>query len=95
MVVNSAVACDTTALPQRVDAAIGHMIKASFGLLKKRLEEDLQQRSLPESCSIEQLADFYTTVMTGMAVMAKVGATRERLFDTIEQALCALPELNG
>jgi hypothetical protein len=30
--------------------------------------------------------------MTGMAVLAKVGATQERLFDTIEHALCVLPE---
>jgi hypothetical protein len=30
--------------------------------------------------------------MSGMAVMAKVGATQQRLFDTIEHALCVLPE---
>jgi len=41
---------------------------------------------------VEQLADFFTTIMTGMAVMAKVGATQERLFDTIEHALCVLPD---
>jgi AcrR family transcriptional regulator len=93
MVVTSAVACDTAALPQRVVAAIGTTVNQSaFGLLKDRLQNELQHRNLPMGTPIEQLADFFTTIMTGMAVMAKVGATQERLFDTIEHALCVLPE---
>jgi AcrR family transcriptional regulator len=96
MVVNSAVACDTAALPQRVVAAIGTTVnQSSFGLLKDRLQKELQHRNLPEGTPIEQLADFFTTIMSGMAVMAKVGATQERLFDTIEHALCVLPEASN
>jgi AcrR family transcriptional regulator len=92
MVVTSAVACDTAALPQRVVAAISTTVNQSaFGLLKDRLQTELQHRNLPVGSPIEQLADFFTTIMTGMAVMAKVGATQERLFDTIEHALCVLP----
>ena len=93
MVVTSAVACDTAALPQRVVAAIGTTVNQSaFGPLKDRLQKELQRRNLPVGTPVEQLADFFTTIMTGMAVMAKVGATQERLFDTIEHALCVLPD---
>jgi len=93
MVVNSAVACDTAALPQRVVAAIGTTVNQSaFGPLKDRLQQELQRRNLPVGTPIEQLADFFTTIMTGMAVLAKVGATQARLFDTIEHALCVLPD---
>ena len=93
MVVTSAVACDTAALPQRVVAAIGTTVNQSaFGPLKDRLQQELQRRNLPVGTPVEQLADFFTTIMTGMAVMAKVGATQERLFDTIEHALCVLPD---
>ena len=93
MVVTSAVACDTAALPQRVVAAIGTTVNQSaFGPLKDRLRQELQRRNLPVGTPFEQLADFFTTIMTGMAVMAKVGATQERLFDTIEHALCVLPD---
>ena len=93
MVVTSAVACDTAALPQRVVAAIGTTVNQSaFGPLKDRLQKELQHRNLPVGTPVEQLADFFTTIMTGMAVMAKVGATQERLFDTIEHALCVLPD---
>lgn len=93
MVVNSAVACDLSALPRRVVAAIGKTVdESSFGLLKIRLQHELQQRHLPETTSVEQLADYFTAMMCGMAVMSKVGVTAERLFDTIEQALCVLPD---
>ena len=93
MVVTSAVACDTAALPQRVVAAIGTTVNQSaFGPLKDRLRQELQRWNLPVGTPVEQLADFFTTIMTGMAVMAKVGATQERLFDTIEHALCVLPD---
>ncbi len=92
MVVNSAVACNTAVLPQRVAAAIETTINQSaFGLLKKRLRIELQNRKLPECTPIEQLADYFITIMSGMAVMAKVGATQKRLYNTIEQALCVLP----
>jgi AcrR family transcriptional regulator len=93
MVVNSATACDISALPQAVVAAIGKTVdQSSFGLLRERLQEELQQRNLPEHTPVKELADYFTAVMCGMAVMAKVGVTEHRLFDTIEHALCVLPD---
>jgi len=91
MVVNSAVSCDIGALPQRVAAAIGETFnQSSFGLLKDRLQDELKRRNLPEGTPVEQLADYFSTVMSGMAVMAKVGVASDRLYDTIEHALCVL-----
>jgi len=93
MVVNSAVACDTTALPPGVAAAITATVnQSSVALLMVRLQSELQQRKLPVGTPVTQLAEYFATLMSGMAVMAKVGATRESLFNTIEQALCSLPE---
>ncbi len=92
MVVNSVVSCDIGALPQRVVAAIGETVnQSSFGLLKDRLQDELKRRNLPEGTRVEQLADYFSTVMSGMAVMAKMGVASDRLFDTIEHALCVLP----
>lgn len=93
MVVNSAVACDVAALPAQVVAAISKTVEqSSFGLLKHRLQEELQRRNLPEGTPVEQLADYFSAIMCGIAVMAKVGVTQERLFDAVEHALCALPD---
>ena len=92
MVVNSAVACDIGALPGRVVAAVNETInQSSLGLLKDRLQYELKQRNLPKSTSVEQLADYFTALMCGMAVMSKVGVDENRLFNTIEQALGVLP----
>lgn len=93
MVVNSAVACDISRLPQGVVAAISKTVdESSFGLLRQRLQEELRHRNLPEHTPVEQLADYFTAIMCGMAVMAKVGVTEKRLFDTIEQGLGVLPD---
>lgn len=92
MVVNSVVSCDSGALPQRVVAAIGETVnQSSFGLLKDRLQDELKRRNLPEGTRVEQLADYFSTVMSGMAVMAKMGVASDRLFETIEHALYVLP----
>jgi TetR/AcrR family transcriptional regulator, copper-responsive repressor len=93
LVVNSAVACDIPALPRGVVAAIGKTVdQSSFTLIRERLQDELQHRNLPENTAVKQLADYFTAIMCGMAVMAKVGVTEKRLFDTIEQALCVLPD---
>jgi AcrR family transcriptional regulator len=93
MVVNSAVACNVSVLPQRVVAAIRQTVdQSSFSLLRERLQEELHRRTLPAETPIEQLADYFTAIMCGMAVMAKVGVSESRLVDTIEQALSVLPD---
>lgn len=93
MVVNSTVACDIGTLPQRVVAAIGETVnQSSFGLLKDRLQDELKHRNLPKGTPVEELADYFTTIMSGMAVMAKVGVEKDRLFKTIEHALSVLPD---
>jgi AcrR family transcriptional regulator len=93
MVVNSAVACDTSALPPRVAAAIIDIANpASFSLTRQRLMQGLQNKDLPANTSIEQLADYFATFMSGMSFMAKIGVSGDRLFETIEHALLALPK---
>ncbi|MDT8388652.1 MAG: hypothetical protein RQ736_14190 [Thiogranum sp.] len=93
MVVNSAVACDIAALPASVVAAISTTVNQStFALLKARLQAELEQRHLPKGTNIDQLVDYFTALMSGMAVIAKIGIDKERLFGTIEVALSVLPD---
>lgn len=93
MVVTSAVACDIGALPKRIVTALGETVNQStFDLLGKRLRDELAQRHLPADTSVEQLADYFATLMSGMAVMAKVGVSEERMHQIIEQALGVVPD---
>lgn len=95
MVVTSAAACNTPALPKKIVEAIGQTIdRSSMSLIKQRLQDELQNKNIPEDTSIEQLADYFASLMCGMAVMAKVGISEDRLFDIIEQSLQTLPVNN-
>lgn len=96
MVVNSIVSCDIKGLPERVVAAIRETVnQSSRGLLESRLQAELKQKKLPEGTPVEQLADYFFAVMSGMAVMAKMGVSLARLFHTVEHALCVLSVADG
>jgi hypothetical protein len=74
-----------------IQSAIAETVdQSSFGLLEEGLQEALQRRNLPVDSPIAPLADCFAAVMAGMAVMAKLGVTQQRLFDTIERALWVL-----
>jgi len=65
-----------------------------LGIFSRRKKEiyDFTDFHLISTGPDYELADYFTVVMCGMAVMAKVGVTQHRLFDTIEHALCVLPD---
>ena len=52
----------------------------------------MRHRDLPRDTPIEALADYFAAIMSGMAVLAKVGVPESRLLAAIEHALCALPD---
>ncbi len=92
MVVNTATGCDLGALPASIAVAVQETVnQSSLQLLKGRLQRECEQGRLPADSSVEQLADYFMALMSGMAVMAKVGVPKTRLFATIEQALRVLP----
>jgi hypothetical protein len=49
-----------------------------------------------KAITVDQLTDYFTVIMSGMAVMSKVGVTQRRLFNTIELAVTdsSVSELN-
>jgi AcrR family transcriptional regulator len=92
MVVTSAVSCDLTRLPAPIVNALSETVhRSTFELLETRLGKAVAQGQLPDTIDIRQLADYFASLMSGMAVMAKLGADRQRLYGVIEQALLSLP----
>lgn len=59
--------------------------------LKERLEAGIAQGELPRDTDAAALAAFYTAAVRGMAVMARDGATRERLLQIARIAMGAWP----
>ena len=91
MVVNSAVACESGLLPEDVADAINRIINNDLtDRLKQRLREESRQRGWPDKKEVQSVADYVIAIMTGMAVMSRVGVSRERLYSLINRSLLNL-----
>lgn len=64
-------------------------------ILKARIDQGLREGELPPGTDTAALADFYSTVLQGMSVQARDGATRKRLLATAEAAMRAWPAQQG
>ena len=91
MVVNSAVACESGLLPGDVADAINRIINRDLAdRLKQRLRDETRQRGWPDKKEVESVVDYVIAIMTGMAVMSRVGVSRERLYNLINRSLLNL-----
>jgi len=60
-------------------------------LLKARIDRGIRERDLPRGTDSAALAEFYTTVLHGMSIRARDGATRKSLLASATAALRAWP----
>jgi AcrR family transcriptional regulator len=60
-------------------------------LLKARIDRGLRDGELARGTDTDALADFYTTVLKGLALQAADGASRRSLSATVEAAMRAWP----
>ena len=63
----------------------------SRALMVERLDEGVRMGDLPKGADVDQIADFFETVLRGMAVRARDGADRGMLEKTGAMALDAWP----
>jgi AcrR family transcriptional regulator len=59
--------------------------------LKARIDRGLREGELPRGTDTDALADFYMTVLKGMALQARDGASRRSLVATADAAMRAWP----
>jgi len=64
-------------------------------LLRKRLEQAVDEGELPASVDLETIVSFYTTVLHGLALRARGGASRETLHAAIDGAMGAWKTLTS
>ncbi|MBB1595146.1 TetR/AcrR family transcriptional regulator [Achromobacter sp. UMC46] len=65
------------------------------GRILARLNAGVAQGELPASADTKSLAAFYTTVLHGMSIQARDGASRKTLQGVARQAMCAWDALTG
>jgi AcrR family transcriptional regulator len=64
----------------------------AFELIRARLERGVDAGELPPDTDIEALADYYNTVLEGLSIQARDGASRETMHAIID---CAMATWDG
>ena len=63
--------------------------------LKQRLRRGVAEGDLPASADINGLTSFYTSILDGMAIRARDGASRRALDDIVRHAMAAWDTVIG
>jgi len=81
----------TTASSKHLQAALAERRADSRERLKARIDQGAREGELPAGTDTGALADFYATVLIGMSLQAREGASRKSLLATVEAAMRAWP----
>jgi len=58
-------------------------------VILQRLQRGVEDGDLPADIDLKRIATFYSTVISGLAILARDGATRKDLKTTVESAMAA------
>jgi len=89
--VTGAAGCGGGKLPEAVEQALVAACAGARGVLERRFAAARAAGQLPAGADPAVLADLFATLLFGMALRAKSGASRDNLEAVIEAALGALP----
>ncbi len=89
MVVSAATNCSAGAV--HVQAALAARRRTAEAKMKARIERGMKQGELAPRTDCGALAKFYCTVMEGMSIQARDGASRKSLLATATAAMRAWP----
>src|SRR5262245_21368530 len=59
--------------------------------LRLRIKQGIEEGDVPADADAGALADFYSTIIMGMSMQAREGATRKSLLATVERAMSLFP----
>lgn len=63
--------------------------------LRQRLRQGIAEGDLPASADVNGLVSFYTSILDGMAIRARDGASRKALDDIVKCAMAAWDAVTG
>lgn len=87
LVAAGATGCESDRVPEAVRDALSEALDASGAMLQRRLDRARQEGQLPEDTDIATLAAYFNTLVLGLSVQARAGASRGALFDVVDQAM--------
>lgn len=90
MVVTAATSCSADSA--HVQAALTKRRRSTEATLRARIERGVREGELPAGTDAGALSRFYATVLEGMSIQARDGATRKSLLATAAAAMRAWPD---
>jgi AcrR family transcriptional regulator len=84
-------AATSASASENLQSILAQKRAASRTSLKTRIEKGIRDGDVPEGTDAGALADFYSTIMTGMSALARDGTTRKRLLATVDSAMRLFP----
>jgi len=91
-IVTGSIDCGRHKLPQDVELSLHAALQGTAIKLKERLTRAQQEGDLPANTAIDELADFFSALLSGLAVQAKAGASASKLHQVIDNAMRAWPK---
>jgi len=90
MLAMSAAACSGTSAGAQAELA--ERRATARKRVKERIDRGIREGDVPAGTDSGALADFYTTLFTGISMQARDGASRKTLLATVDAAMRAWPE---
>jgi AcrR family transcriptional regulator len=87
-----ALAC--TQVPPALESVRQLMVEYRSGAetaMAERIQRGIDEGDVPKSTNVQALAAFYSALSRGMAVLARDGASRERLLEIVDVGMRAWP----
>ena len=79
----------------KLKAALQAKRMASRSMLKARIDRGIREGDVPEGTDAAALTDFYVTIIAGMSMRARDGASRKSLLATVANAMRLWPTTPG
>ena len=85
-------AVTATSASRELQARLARSRTESRDRMRERIARGIEEGDVPAGTDAAALADFYATIVTGMSLQARDGATRKALLATVERAMTLFPE---
>lgn len=90
-VVTGTADCGGPSTPGAVDASLRKTVQNGETMLRTRLQRAQRDGQLPADARVDDLAAFFSALLSGLGVMAKSGGKRTKLYAAIDAAMGAWP----
>jgi AcrR family transcriptional regulator len=84
-------AATSASASSELQAVLAQKRAAGRASLKARIERGIREGDVLHGTDAGALADFYSTIITGMSMLARDGTARKRLLATVENAMRLFP----